>query len=309
MPLGFFGLLGLFGFPIVMPVPFLDLRAQYESIKGEVHPAMQKVIESSAFALGPAVAGFEKEFADYCSVQHCVGVSSGTGALTLLLRAYGIGKGDEVITVTNSFFATVEAILHVGATTVLVDCEEETALMDVTKLESAITKNTKAIIPVHLYGQCADMDVVSAIAKKHGLIVIEDACQAHGARCQGKRAGSLGDAAAFSFYAGKNLGAYGEAGAVTTNDAAIAQKIRMLREHGQAAKYHHDTLGWNERMDGIQGAVLSVKLRHLDIWNAKRRAHAEQYRVMLSTVEASGDIRFFDVPSDNEHVYHLFVIR
>jgi dTDP-4-amino-4,6-dideoxygalactose transaminase len=297
-----------------MSVPFLDLRAQYESVKEEIAAAVQEVIDHSAFALGPAVERFERAFADYCRVHHCVGVNSGTAALTLLLRAYGIGKGDEVITVANTFFATVEAMLHVGAIPVLVDCEEETALIDVTKIEAAITKTTKAIIPVHLFGQCADMDAINGIAKKHRLIVIEDACQAHGAlygstsspQAKGRKAGSLGRSAAFSFYPGKNLGAFGEAGAVVTNDAEIANIVRMLRDHGQSQKYHHDLVGWNERMDGIQGAVLTVKLQHLDAWNARRRAHAKTYQERLVGV---GDLRFFETPEGNEHIYHLFVIR
>lgn len=289
-----------------MPVPFLDLRAQYETIKNELDAAMREVIHSSAFALGPAVEAFERSFASYCGIRHCVGVNSGTAALTLLLRAYGIGKGDEVITVANTFFATVEAILHVGATPVLIDCEESTALMDVESIEAAITKKTKSIIPVHLYGQCADMEAINAIAKKSRLIVIEDACQAHGALCKGKKAGNFGDSAIFSFYPGKNLGAFGEAGAVVTNDAEIAKTIRVLRDHGQSKKYHHDAVGWNERMDGIQGAVLSMKLKHLDAWNAKRREHAKKYREHLV---GCGDIQFFETRKDAEHIYHLFVIR
>ncbi|MBI5794076.1 DegT/DnrJ/EryC1/StrS family aminotransferase, partial [Candidatus Uhrbacteria bacterium] len=253
-----------------MPVPFLDLPAQYHALKDEIDPAMKKVLETSAFILGPAVEQFEKDFAAFCGVAHCIGVNSGTSALSLLLRAHGIGTGDEVITVANTFFATLEAIVHVGATPVLVDCEESTALMNPDLLERAITKKTKAILPVHIYGQTADMTVINVIAKKYGILVFEDACQAHGAREQDRMTGGLSDAAAFSFYPGKNLGAYGEAGAITTNDTAIAKKIRMLRDHGSTAKYHHDSIGWNERMDGIQGAVLSVKLRYLQKWNEAR---------------------------------------
>lgn len=289
-----------------MPVPFLDLQIQYRAIKEELDPAIQRVIESSAFALGPAVEAFEQKFAAFCGAQHCIGVNSGTAALTLLLRAYGIGPGDEVILPTNTFIATAEAVSHVGATPILVDCEERTALMDVKKVEEVITKKTKAVIPVHLYGQPADMDSLMQLGKKHQLLILEDAAQSHGAARKGKRTGSLGDAAAFSFYPGKNLGAFGEAGAVVTNDAAIAEKIRLLRDHGQREKYHHEEIGWNERMDGIQGAVLSVKLRHLDEWNAKRRQHAEQYQQKLSGI---GDIRFFETDERSEHVEHLFVIR
>ncbi len=289
-----------------MPVPFLDLRAQYENLKGEIDTAIQRIIERSAFASGPAVESFEHAFAAYCGAEHCVGLNSGTAALTLLLKAYGIGPGDEVITVANTFFATVEAILHVGATPVLVDCEESTALIDPQKIEAAITKKTRAVIPVHLYGQCADMDAIHAIAKKKNLIVIEDACQAHGARYRGKRAGSLGHSAALSFYPAKNLGAFGEAGAVVTSDSNIANTVRMLRDHGQSQKYHHALAGWNERMDGIQGAVLNVKLKYLDEWNVKRREHAKKYREQL---EGCGDVRFFETREDAEHIYHLFVVR
>jgi dTDP-4-amino-4,6-dideoxygalactose transaminase len=287
-----------------MSVPFLDLQAQYRSIKAEVDPAMQQVLDSSAYVLGPAVEAFEKDFAAYCGAAHCIAVNSGTAALALLMQAYDIGAGDEVITVTNSFFASAEAISEIGATPVLVDCTDDTALMDPTLIEAAITPRTKAIIPVHLYGQPADMDSINAIAKKHGLLVFEDACQAHGARYNGKRTGSLADGAAFSFYPGKNLGCYGEGGAITTDNADIATKLRVLREHGSPKKYHHDMVGWNERMDGIQGAVLGVKLKHLDTWNAARRAHAETYRTNLPAAA-----KLFGIQSGSESVYHLFVIR
>jgi len=287
----------------LMSVPFLDLHAQYKSIKSEIDPAIQSVIDSSAFALGPAVKQFEEDFASYCETKHCTGVGSGTAALVLALRACNIGPGDEVITVANTFFATAEAISLVGAEVVLVDCNEEDALIDVTKIEDVVTDKTKAIIPVHLYGQMADMDAVMKIAKAHNLIVIEDAAQAHGARRNGKRAGSVGHIACFSFYPGKNLGAYGEAGAVTTNDAETYKRVCMLRDHGMAQKYHHDVIGFNARMDGIQGAVLGVKLKHLEEWNTKRRAHAALYTEKLSGVE------LFTTHKDCEHVYHLFVIR
>lgn len=287
-----------------MSVPFLDLQAQYRSIKSEIDPAIQRVLDTSAYVLGPAVEQFEKDFAAYCGAKHCIAVNSGTSALALLMQANKIGVGDEVITVTNSFFASAEAISEIGATPVLVDCDPETALMDVTALEAAITPKTKAILPVHLYGQPADMDGINAIAKKHGILVFEDACQAHGSSYKGKRAGSLGDGAAFSFYPGKNLGAYGEGGAVTTNDDAVAAHIKMLREHGSPRKYHHDIVGWNERMDGIQGAVLGVKLKHLDNWNNARRKHAEAYRSRLPA--AAVPIAILD---GADSVYHLFVIR
>ncbi len=299
-----------------MSIPFLDLAAQYRSIKQEIDPAIQSVIDSCAFASGPAVEKFEREFAAYCGVSHCIGVGNGTSAIELILRAYGIGAGDEVITVANSFFASAEAISLANATPILVDCCENDALMDTTKLEAAITKKTKAILPVHLYGQCADMDAINAVAIKHNLLVIEDACQAHGALYKAKKeglptgasakAGSLADAAAFSFYPGKNLGAYGEAGAVTTNDEAIAKKIRMLRDHGMSEKYKHQIVGRNERMDGIQGAVLSVKLKHLDAWNTARRTHAKLYRELL---EGNPKIGLFTEHEDRCQNYHLFVVR
>lgn len=289
-----------------MPVPFLDLKAQYRSIKSEVDPAIQDVIESCAFALGPAVERFEKAFAEYCGSKHCIAVGNGTSAIELILMAHGIGRGDEVITVTNSFFASAEAISLIGATPVLVDCNEEDALIDTTKIEATITTKTKAILPVHLYGQCADMDEVKKIATKHKLLVIEDACQAHGSGYKGKRAGALGDAAAFSFYPGKNLGAYGEGGGITTDDDAIAKKIRMLRDHGMAEKYKHAVVGRNERLDGIQGAVLGVKLAHLETWNTARRQHAALYRELLSK---NPNITLFKTHDDRVHNFHLFVVR
>ncbi len=289
-----------------MPIPFLDLKAQYAAIKQEIDPAIQGILDSCAFAGGPAVESFEKAFALYCGVKHCIAVGNGTSALELILRGYDIGAGDEVITVANSFFASAEAISNANAVPVLVDCREDDALIDVSKIETAITTKTKAIIPVHLYGQCADMDAVKAIAQKHNLIVIEDACQAHGSEYKGKKAGSLADAAAFSFYPGKNLGAYGEGGAVTTDDDAIAKKIRMLRDHGMQEKYKHAVVGRNERMDGIQGAVLDVKLKHLESWNEKRRSHAALYRKLLAENPA---VKLFTAHEDRLHNYHLFVIR
>jgi len=301
----------IFNFPFSitltrMPVPFLDLKAQYRSIKAEVDPAMQQVVESCAFALGPAVEAFEKDFAAYCGTTFSIGVGNGTSAIELILMALGIGRGDEVITVTNSFFASSEAISLVGATPVLVDCHESDALIDTSKIEAAITKKTKAIIPVHLYGQCADMDIINAIAKKHNVVVIEDACQAHGSSYKGKCAGSLGIAAAFSFYPGKNLGAYGEGGGITTNDAELNKKIRMLRDHGMAEKYKHAVVGRNERLDGIQGAVLSVKLKHLEKWNDARRKHAAQY---FSFLKDNPRIGLFTTHADRVSNYHLFVVR
>jgi dTDP-4-amino-4,6-dideoxygalactose transaminase len=289
-----------------MKVPFLDLKAQYASIQGEIDQAIHAVLESAAFAGGPFVEQFEKEWAAYCGVPHAIGVGNGTDALWLSLLALGIGKGDEVITVPNTFIATAEAITYCGATPVFVDVDERFYTMDPALLEASITPRTKAIIPVHLFGQTADLDPIMAIAKRHGLFVIEDACQAHGAMYKGRKAGSIGDVAAFSFYPGKNLGAYGEAGAVTTANPDIAKKIKMFRDHGQSRKYYHDVIGWNARMDGIQGAILSVKLRHLEKWTELRRQHADRYRSLLGKTEG------ITVPQEREggrHVYHLYVVR
>jgi len=287
-----------------MKVPFLDLQAQYRSIKTEVDAAMARVLDASAYVGGPAVLAFEKDFAAFTGTAHCVGLNSGTAALALLLQANGIGDGDEVITVANSFFASAEAISEIGAVPVLVDCREDDALIDASLLEEAITPKTKAIIPVHLYGQPADMDAVNDIAEKHELLVFEDACQAHGASYKGRPAGSLADGAAFSFYPGKNLGAYGDAGAVTTNDEVDATTIRMLREHGSMVKYTHELVGWNERMDGLQGAVLGVKLPLLAQWNDKRRALAAYYRKNLPEWVVP-----FAAHDDRVSAMHLFVVR
>jgi dTDP-4-amino-4,6-dideoxygalactose transaminase len=289
-----------------MRVPFLDLKAQYASIAEEVHGAIRAVCEKTAFAGGPFVQRFEEEFAAYCATQHCVGVGSGTEALWLALLALGVGPGDEVITAPNTFIATAEAISFCGARPVFVDVEEGTCTMNPDLLEAAITGRTKAIIPVHLFGQTAEMDPIVEVARKHKLRIIEDACQAHGATYKGRKAGSMGDAGAFSFYPGKNLGAYGEAGAIVTNDPELDKTIRMLRDHGQARKYFHGLIGWNARMDGIQGAVLSVKLRHLDAWNGARRAHAGRYTELLADVP--GLVLPVEAP-ERAHVYHLYPVR
>lgn len=289
-----------------MRVPFLDLKAQYSSIRGEIDEAVRRVIERTAFAGGPFVAEFEREFAAAVGAEHAVGVSSGTSALWLALVASGIGPGDEVITVPNTFIATAEAVSFAGAMPVFVDIDESTYTMDPALLERAITRRTRAVIPVHLFGQTADMGPIMEIARAHGLMVLEDAAQAHGAEYLGRPAGSMGDAAAFSFYPGKNLGAYGEAGAVVTNDAALAERIRMLRDHGQERKYSHRMIGWNARMDGIQGAVLRVKLRHLQAWNDARRANAHAY------AEALGGANQVVLPAEapgRRHVYHIFALR
>jgi dTDP-4-amino-4,6-dideoxygalactose transaminase len=289
-----------------MSVPFVDLKAQYQSLKKEIDPVMLDVVANTQFILGPAVKKFEEDFAFYCEARHSIGLNSGTAALTLLLQAHHIGPGDECIVPANTFFATAEGVSSIGATPVFVDCEAESALIDRLKIEAVITKKTKAILPVHLYGQPADMDEIHAIAQKHHLHVIEDACQAHGATYKGKKAGSLADGAAFSFYPGKNLGAYGDAGGVTTNDEGIAKTIRMLRDHGSDVKYHHELVGWNERMDGIQGAVLDIKLKYLDNWNKSRYEHAQSYQEALNGI---GDIRFIEEKKDRTQIYHLFVIR
>ncbi len=289
-----------------MKVPFLDLKAQYNVIRGEINSAIQEVLESSAFAGGPFVAKFEEQFAVYCGTKYAVGVGNGTDALWLVMLAMGIGPGDEVITVPNTFIATAEAISICGAKPVFVDVDARTYTMDPDRLKQAITSRTKAIIPVHLFGQTADMDPLLEIARQHGLPVIEDACQAHGAQYKGRMAGSMGIAGCFSFYPGKNLGAYGEAGAVVTNDQDLAAKIKVLREHGQPKKYIHSVVGWNARMDGIQGAILSVKLNYLTAANDARRANARLYNELLageSLVVLPPEAAYA------KHVYHLYVIQ
>ena len=289
-----------------MKVPFLDLKTQYASIREEVAAALQQVLDQTAFAGGPFVARFEKEFAAFCGTRFAAGVGSGTDALWMALLALGIGPGDEVITVPDTFIATAEAISYCGAKPVFVDVDPITYNMDPSKLEAAVTKKTKAVIPVHLFGQMADMDPILAIARRRKLFVVEDASQAHGAEYKGKKAGSIGDAGCFSFYPGKNLGAYGEAGAVVTSNEELDGKIRMLRDHGQAKKYHHNMIGWNARMDGIQGAVLSVKLRHLPAWNDGRRRNAGIYDELLKGVPGVAAPK---VAAYAKHVYHIYAIR
>ncbi len=286
-------------------IPFIDLKAQYLSIKGEVDAAIQGVLNSCQFTLGSEVVAFETEFAAYCQASHGVGVNTGTSALHLALLAAGVGRGDEVITVPFTFVATVSAIDYTGATPVFVDIDPQTFTMDPTALEAAITKKTKAIIPVHLYGQCADMDPILEIAKRHDLIVIEDACQAHGAEYKGRRAGSMGSMGCFSFYPGKNLGAYGEAGMVVTGSPEYARTIRMLRDWGAEKKYHHVLKGYNFRMEGIQGAVLRVKLRRLEAWTEARRAAAAHYDRLF----AGSGVPTPKASSYGRHVYHIYAIR
>jgi dTDP-4-amino-4,6-dideoxygalactose transaminase len=287
-------------------VPFLDLRAHHDAQMPEFLSAIREVIESCAFAGGPYVASFEQDFAAYCHTQHAAGVGNGTDALWLALLALGVGPGDEVITVPSTFMATAEAITYCGARPVFVDIEEETCTMDPRLLEAAITPRTKAIIPVHLFGQMADMDPIQAIAKKHGLPIVEDACQAHGAKYHGRMAGSIGAAGCFSFYPGKNLGAFGEAGATTSNDPELHRRICVLRDHGQSRKYYHSMVGWNGRMDGIQAAVLKIKLRGLAQATELRRERAAQYDHELAEIEEV--IRPTEAPG-RKHVYHIYATR
>lgn len=289
-----------------MKIPFLDLKLQTAGCEDEIRASMDSVLADCNFVLGSQVAEFEEAFAAYCDCKHSMGVASGFDALKLILRAMEIGPGDEVITVSHTFIATALAISSVGATPVLVEVDEDTYTMDPQKVEAAITERTKAIMPVHLYGQTADMEPILRIAGKHGLKVIEDACQAHGARCDGRRAGSIGDAAAFSFYPGKNLGAFGDGGAVTTNDSLLAERIRTLRNYGSSKKYVHDELGENSRLDTLQAAVLGVKLSRLDAGNTARRAAAALYTKQL---EGVGAITTPAIRPGSEHVFHLYVIQ
>jgi dTDP-4-amino-4,6-dideoxygalactose transaminase len=286
-----------------LKVPYFDLTAQYRELRDEIRDAIDRVCNKAAFILGEEVERFERAFADYCGVKHCVGLNSGTSALHLALLAAGIGPSDEVITSANTFFATAEAICYTGATPVFADIDPATANIDPEKIEAVITKKTRAIIPVHLYGRPANLDSILESAEAHGLLVIEDACQSHGATYEGKRVGGFGYSAAFSFYPGKNLGAYGEGGALTTNNDEVATIARALRSHGETTRYLHKYLGYNYRMDGFQAAVLNVKLKHLDEWTAKRRTFSALYRELLADAE-------LDLPRDSpdaECVYHLFV--
>jgi dTDP-4-amino-4,6-dideoxygalactose transaminase len=288
-----------------MKVPFLDLGAQYAVLRREIDDAIQEVIDHTAFAGGPYVQTFEEEFAAYCQCASAAGVSNGTDALHLALLALGVGPGDEVITAANTFIATAEAISQCGAVPVFADCDPQSYTLDPAAAEAAITPRTRAIIPVHLFGQPADMDAFLTLAKKHNLFIVEDACQAHGAEYKGRRAGSMGHAGCFSFYPGKNLGAYGDAGAVTSNDEELIRKIKVLRDHGSTRKYEHTVVGWNFRMDGIQGAVLSVKLRHLEAATEARRAHAHRYKELLR--DCAPIILPFEA-EHNRHVFHIFAI-
>jgi dTDP-4-amino-4,6-dideoxygalactose transaminase len=286
------------------PVPFLDLKRQCSPIQDEIRDAFQRVLDTCHFASGPFVETFEREFARYCGVRHCVCVNSGTSALHLAVLACGVGPGDEVITVPFTFIATAWAISYVGAKPIFVDIEPESYTIDVSQVERAITPRTRAILPVHLYGQMADMTPLKQICERHNLALIEDAAQAHGAEYFGQRAGSIGRVGCFSFYPTKNLGAVGEGGAITTDDDAIAERARALRDHAQTTKYKHEELGFNYRMDGLQAAVLTVKLKYLDRWNSARRDLAARYNSLLSDtplalpMEANG----------RRHVWHLYVV-
>jgi dTDP-4-amino-4,6-dideoxygalactose transaminase len=287
-------------------IPQVDLRAQFDSIRHEVMPAIEDVLSSGQFFLGPNTRAFEAEFAAYCGTQFAVAVGNGTDALHLALRAAGVGPGDEVITVSHTFIATIEAIVQVGARPVLVDIDPVTFDIDPERIEQRLTSRTRAIVPVHLYGRLADMHAVGQIAERYGLVVIEDASQAHGATDRlGRRAGSMADLGCFSFYYAKNLGAYGECGAVTTSDPELDRRLRLFRSHGESQRYSHETLGFNCRPDEIQCAVLRVKLRRLDDWNEARRRHASRYHELLSDLP----IGLPELLWDGAHVYHQFVIR
>ena len=286
-------------------IPLVDLKAQYGQLKSDVDAAIARVVSNADFILGRDVEAFESEYAAFCEAEHAVALDNGLSALELGMRALGIGPGDEVITPAHSFIASSSAISFTGATPVWIDADPVTYNIDVAKIEAAITPRTKAIMPVHLYGQPAEMDEIMALARRHHLYVVEDACQAHGARYRGKRVGSIGDIAAFSFYPGKNLGAYGDAGALTTNNKDIADTVRRMRNYGQRKKYDHEHLAWNRRMDTLQAAVLRVKLPHLEAWNDARRRHASVYDELL----AGAGVSTPRVAPEREHVFHLYVVE
>lgn len=289
-----------------MGIPFVDLKAQYATIKSEIDAAIAGVVESCQFVGGEAVKRFEDNFAAYCGAKHAVGTSSGTSALHLALVASGVGPGDEVITACNTFIATSEAITHTGARVVFVDVVDDTQLIDPEKIEAAVTPRTKAIVPVHLYGQPADMNDIREIARKHSIKIVADAAQAHGSDIDGDRRRPLGDITAFSFYPGKNLGAYGDGGMVVTDDGKLADRMRSLGNHGRLDKYRHFAEGWNYRLDGIQAAILDVKLRHLDEWTERRRSRASRYDAGFSGFDAVKPVAA--IPG-RRHVYHLYVVR
>ncbi len=286
-------------------IPIVDLKREYIQIKTEVNEAIHRVLDKQWFILGEEVKKFEREFSEYVSAKYSIGVNSGSDALYLAVKSLGIGNGDEVITVSHTFVSTADAIVRNGAKPVFVDIDSETYIMDVAQVEDKITKRTKAIIPVHLYGHPADMDPIMELAKKYNLFVIEDACQAHGAEYKGEKVGAIGDLGCFSFYPSKNLGAYGNGGMIVTNNEELAKKLRMLRNYGQSQKYYYDFMGVNSRLDEIQAAVLRVKLKHLDEWNEKRRNVAKLYNELLKDSNV-----ILPIEKDYaKHVYHLYVIR
>ncbi len=288
-----------------MNIQFVDLKAQYETIKNEIDSAIKEVVSETAFIGGKHVTKFEESFAKFCGTKYCIGVGNGTDAIFIALKALGIGAGDEVITVANSFIATSEAITQTGARVVFVDIDPKTYNIDTSRIEKKITSRTKAVIPVHLYGQPADMDPILALAKKHNLKIVEDCAQAHGALYKGRIIGSMGDMACFSFYPGKNLGAYGDAGAIVVNDEALAKNARMFANHGRVDKYDHEMEGINSRLDGLQAAVLGVKLKHLDAWSEARRKNAYLYNENLKGTDLVTPIELANVKA----VYHLYIVR
>ena len=287
-------------------IPLVDLKTQYQALKKEIDAAIQEVLDQTNFILGDAVAKFEEKFAKFCDTKYCVGVASGTDALHLALRVLGIGKDAEVIAPANTFVATIFAISYVGAHPVLVDVNPQNFHLDLNKLEEKITAKTKAIIPVHLYGRAVEMEKLMALASKYNLKIIEDACQAHGASWQGKKVGSFGILGCFSFYPGKNLGAYGDGGAIVTSEPELYEKLRMMRNTGSPQKYHHDAIGHNSRLDTLQAAVLNVKLKRLSEWNHQRLKNAKLYNQKLSTIK---EVTVPEIPRDGSHVFHLYVIR
>ncbi len=288
-----------------MRVPLVDLTAQFAPLKAEIMAAIEEVLDSMHLFLGPNNAAFEDEFAAYCGTRACVTVGNGTDALHLALRAAGVGPGDEVITVAHTFFATTEAIVLAGATPVYVDIDPDTYLIDVAQIESHVTSRTKAILPVHLYGQMADMDPIMDIAARHNLVVVEDAAEAHGAEYKARRAGAIGHLGCFSFYYSKNLGAYGEAGAIVGSDPDLMRRVRLLRDHGSEHRYQHEAIGFNSRMDEIQAAILRIKLRHLATWNAQRSAHAQTYARLLADAPLGLPV----TGQDRAHVWYVYVVR
>jgi dTDP-4-amino-4,6-dideoxygalactose transaminase len=291
---------------ITQDIPLVDLKSQYATIRDEVRQAHDDVLDSMQVTIGPNVRAFDKEWADYCGTAHAIGVGSGTDALQLAIRACGVSSGDEVITVSHTFFATVEAIVYANARPILVDVEERSMLMDIGSVASRITPRTKAIIPVHLYGRTVDLKPLRQLAQDHGITIIEDAAQAHGALLDdGKKAGTGGRVNCFSFYCSKNLGPYGEAGSITTNDDKLADDLRAQREHGQSTRYYHPIVGYNARLDEIQAAILRIKLRRLDEWNARRQEIAAQYNALL----AGGDIITPEIPRGGRHVFYCYAIR